>query len=359
MAANTVLYGFLELKDVFSQRIVGNLVDTVNGAIQASVDEHNRQMQAMLDLFVERTTQYKGRFLQTTAHRLQPLDDNGRARPVKIAGYYDLGWPIQSAGSAWGANYVTQQKMTVEDANRITASMLEADMRWMRDHVLAALFADAAWTFSDEQFGDIVVENIADGGAETYQILSGADAMATDDHIAGEANAINDGADNAFVRLYDDLVEHPENGGEVIALIATNLKASAIDLDTFFEKSDPNIRLGSGTSELVGTLGNAVPGELLGYDAASGAWIVEWKALPDSYMVGVTTDGIKPLRMREDPEPELQGFKRVADRDDHPFYESQWLRRAGFGAYNRVGAYVAEIGDATYDVPTNYAVPMP
>jgi hypothetical protein len=359
MAANTVLYGFLELQDVFSQRIVDQLVEEVNVAIQASVDEHNRQMAATLGLFVQPTTEYKGRFQQTTAHRLQPLDDNGRARPIKIAGYYDLGWPIQSAGSAWGANYVTQAKMTVGDANRITLSMLEADMRWMRDHILAALFADAAWTFSDEAYGDIVVENLADGGTETYQVLSGADVMATDDHIIGEANAINDGADNAFIRLYDDLVEHPENGGEVIALIASNLKASAIALDTFFERSDPNIRLGVGTAELVGGLSAQVPGELLGYDAASGAWIVEWKQLPDSYMVGVTTDGIRPLRMREDPEAELQGFKMVAQRDDHPFYESQWLRRAGFGAFNRVGAYVAEIGDATYDVPTGYAVPMP
>lgn len=359
MAANTVLYGFLELKDVFSQRVVDTTIDVVDAAIQASVDEHNRQMNALLDLFVERTTEYKGRFLQTTAHRLQPLDDNGRARPVKVAGYYDLGWPIQQAGSAWGSNFVTRAKMTVGDANRITASMLEADMRWVRDHVLAALFTDASWTFSDDQYGDITVENLADGGTETYQILAGADAMATDDHIAGEANAINDGTDNAFIRLYDDLMEHPENGGEVIALIASNLKATATDLDTFFERSDPNIRLGSGSAELVGALGSAVPGTLLGYDSASGAWIVEWAALPSSYIVGVTTAGVRPLRMREDPEPELQGFIRVAERDDHPFLESQWLRRCGFGAYNRVGAYVAEIGDASYDVPTGYTSPMP
>lgn len=356
--ANQVGYGFLELKDIFTERVTGNLIETVDTAIQASVDEHNRQMDAMMALFVEPTTAYKTRFQQTTAHRLQPLDDNGRARPIKIAGYYDVAWPIQSAGSAWGANYVTTQKMTVADANRITLSMLEADMRWMRDHILAALLTDASWTFEDEQYGSLTVENLADGGGETYQVLSGADTMATDDHILGQANAINDGADNAFVTIHDELMEHPENGGEVIALISSSLKADSIALDTFFEKSDPNIRLGANTAELTGALGAAVPGELLGYDSASGVWIVEWKALPSGYAIGVTTDGIKPLRMRQDPEPELQGFTRVAQRDDHPFTESQWLRRAGFGAYNRVGGVALLVGNATYSTPTGYAAPM-
>lgn len=354
-----IAYGFLELKDIFSQRVVDNTIDVVDAAIQASVDEHNRQMDAIMSLFVEPTTGFKSRFMQTNAHRLQPLDDNGRARPIKVAGYYDVAFPIQQAGSAWGANYVTRQKMTVGDANRITLSMLEADMRWMRDHIIAALVTSASWTFEDDEFGSLTIENLADGGSETFQILSGADQMATDNHLVGWANAINDGADNALVGMYNDLVEHPENGGEVIALVATDLKASILDLDTFYEKSDPNVRLGANTAELVGDLGAAVPGELLGYEAASGAWVVEWKSLPNGYFIGVTTQGEKPLKMRQDPEPELQGFKRVAEREDHPFLESQWLRRAGFGAFNRVGGYVGLVGNGTYSTPANYSAPLP
>ncbi len=353
-----IAYGFLELKDIFSQRVVDNTIDVVDAAIQASVDEHNRQMDAIMSLFVEPTTGFKSRFMQTNAHRLQPLDDNGRARPIKVAGYYDVAFPIQQAGSAWGANYVTRQKMTVGDANRITLSMLEADMRWMRDHIIAALVTSASWTFEDDEFGSLTIENLADGGSETFQILSGADQMATDNHLVGWANAINDGADNALVGMYNDLVEHPENGGEVIALVATDLKASILDLDTFYEKSDPNVRLGANTAELVGDLGAAVPGELLGYEAASGAWVVEWKSLPNGYFIGVTTQGEKPLKMRQDPEPELQGFKRVAEREDHPFLESQWLRRAGFGAFNRVGGYVGLVGNGTYSTPSGYSAPL-
>ncbi|MCA9878214.1 MAG: hypothetical protein KC442_10550 [Thermomicrobiales bacterium] len=354
------LYGFMELADVAADRINSDqLIDRVNVAIQQSVDEHNRQMNALLGLFVERTTAYKARFVQTSAHRLQPLDDNGRALPVKITGHYDVAWPIQSAGSAWGANYVTRAKMTVADAERITASMLEADMRWLRDHVLAALFADNPWTFGDPEYGNLAIEPLADGGPETYQKVMGADTMTTDTHIRGFANAINDGSDNALISLADDLREHPENRGAVVFVVDSTSAVAIADLDTFYERPDANLRVGSGATELVGSLSVPVPGDVLGYEAASRSWVVEWQALPSNYVIGVTTDGIKPLRMREDPEPELQGFQRVAERNDHPFYESQWLRRAGFGAWNRVGAVVAEIADSTYDVPTGYAVPMP
>ncbi len=315
-------------------------------------------MDALLGLFVERTTAYKGRFLQTTAHRLQPLDDNGRARPVKILGAYDVAWPIQSAGSAWGANYVARAKMTVGEAERITASMIEADIRWVRDHILAALFATAAWTFVDELYGSLAIEPLADGGTETYQIVAGAESMAVDTHQLGFANAINDGADNALITMAAELREHPENSGDVVVLADATSMTAIEAMDTFYDRTDPNLRVGSGTTELVGDLGVAVPGMMRGYEAASRTWVAEWTALPANYPIAVMTGGPRPLRMREDPELELQGFQRVAERNDHPFYESQWLRRCGFGSYNRVGAVVAEISDASYDVPTGFAVPM-
>jgi hypothetical protein len=109
-------------------------------------------------------------------------------------------------------------------------------------------------------------------------------------------------------------------------------------------------------SQLVGTLNKAVPGTVIGRVAK--CWIVEWKALVDDYIIATTTDGAPALGMRQDPEPELQGFKRVAERNDHPYYESQYMRRAGFGGYNRVGAVVQRIGNGTYAIPTGYDAPI-
>jgi hypothetical protein len=198
---------------------------------------------------------------------------------------------------------------------------------------------------------------LANGDATKYQIISGTDAPATDTHFYAQAAAVAD-ATNPFTVGYDDLKEHPENSGEVVALISTSQKAGTLGLATFYEASDPNIRLGANLSELVGSIGVSVPGKILGYEAASGAWISEWKALPADYGIMVTTGGAKAIRQREDPEAVLQGFKKVADRNDHPFRESQYLRRAGFGAWNRVGAFVFRTGNGAYAVPTGYAAPI-
>jgi hypothetical protein len=122
-------------------------------------------------------------------------------------------------------------------------------------------------------------------------------------------------------------------------------------------KTDPNLRLGSGSTELVGPEPVGFPGEIFGY--IEGCWVSEWKSMPDDYLLGITTEGDRPLSMREDEEASLQGFNFVAERNDHPFYERQYLRRAGFGGWNRVGAIVYRTNNATYAIPTNYGSPMP
>ena len=76
-------------------------------------------------------------------------------------------------------------------------------------------------------------------------------------------------------------------------------------------------------------------------------------------MVAITTGGERPLKMREEDVASLQGFRKVAERNDHPFYESQYLRIAGFGAFNLVGALIYRIGSASYSIPAGYSVPMP
>lgn len=358
---NQVLYGFQQLKDIFDRRVNEVGVQDVFNAVTQSVEEHNRQVAALMSLFVNPTTEYKVRYRTPTLARLQPLDENGRARPIKPSGQYDVAFPIQMGGTAWGTNYISRAKMTVQEANEVTATMLSADARWMRDHLLAALFFDDnaggdGWAFADEEHGTLNVMGLADGDTTQYLVQAGADSGTTDDHYLAQEAAIGDAA-NPFPTLYNELTEHPENGGEVVALIPTNLKATTEALTNFVPVADPNIALGANTDRLVGTLNAPLPGMLLGY--VNEVWIVEWKSLPSNYIVATTTEGERPIAMRQHQEAELQGLNLVGQRDDHPFYESQWLRAAGFGAWNRVGAAVLRIGNASYAIPTNYTSPMP
>jgi hypothetical protein len=354
--ANAVLYGFINLKDVWTERLININVADVNTAIQASVDEHNRQMDALLGLFARRTTDHQLRYKLPGAHRLQPLDENGRARPVKPAGYYDVAWPLVDAGTAWGANYKSLAKMTVDDANRVTAEMLKADKIWVRDQMLAALFASASYTYNDPAYGALTVQPLANGDAVTYS-RSGATVLSTDTHQLATASAVADVTD-PVAGIVAELNEHPENDGDVIILVPSNLKSNFTALASFSAFVDPNLRDGANTRTVAGSgPGVAVPGEVLGYHDEK-AWIVEWKGLPDNYVIATTANAEPALAMREEPEAELQGFKKVGERNDHPFYENQWARFAGFGAWNRVGALVYRFGNGTYAVPTGYTPPI-
>lgn len=355
--ANQLLYGFTSLKDLAGRRVTDIGVNVVSDAITQSVEEHNRQMASMLSLFAERTTAYSEKFNSPTVARLQGLDENGRARPIRFAGQYGVAYPIQDGGAAWGMTYKAREKMTVQEANDATATLISADVRWMRDHILAALFTNVPWTFRADDTDDLTIQGLANNDSVKYMVQQGADQGTTDNHYLAQAAGIAD-ATNPFPTIYSELTEHPENGGEVVAFIPTNLKSTTEALAEFHPIADPNLRPGANSDVLVGQLGVPLPGRLLGY-TDSKVWVVEWKSLPDSYIIGMTTEGSRPLKMREEPEPSLQGFRLVAQRDDHPFYESQWLRTAGFGAFNRVGGLAYRVGDASYAIPTNYGSPMP
>ncbi|MGB3328209.1 MAG: hypothetical protein WBA46_04590 [Thermomicrobiales bacterium] len=352
-----VLYGFHQITDLFNDNVSAENIPAINTAIEAAVTEHNRQLDTLSARFVGKTTEYKRRYKQYAATRSQPLDQNGRAQPIKARGSYDIALPIQGSGSAWGVNYVTKQMMTVQDANDITRILLDGDTAWMVDHILAALFLGSEWTFPDDEHGDLKVQPLANGDAITYTIKRGQWTPQVDNHLLAQSASIAD-ASNPFPGIYDELTEHPENGTRVVTFIASDLRTSVENLANFKDKADPNIQLGANADRLVGDLGVDVPGTLVGYVDQN--WIVEWPSIPSGYLTSTTVDVGEPaLAQREYPLANLQGFKLVGQRDDHPFEESQYARWAGFGAWNRVGALVMQIGAGTYSVPTGLASPMP
>ncbi len=355
--ANQLIYGFHDLKDVADKQVNEVGVRVVNEAVQQARDEHQRQVEALTGLFLTKTTEYKVKFKSNSKQRLQPLDDNGRARPIQVAGMYETAFPIQRAGTAWGANRIARVKMTVQDVNDLMADLFMADLRWVRDHIMAALFTNVTWSFTDDEHGALTIQPLANGDTVTYQIQAGADAGATDTHYLAQANAI-DSSNDPFETIHAELTEHPENTGPVVSLIPTNLKTAVMNLPGFYPQGDPNVRLGSGQAELVGQLGVAVPGKIIGYHD-SGVWISEWQSQPSSYITTVSTGGERPIAMREYEEAELRGFMAIGEREDVPYWEEQWDRYAGFGAWNRVAAVVMRIGNGSYAIPTGYDSPLP
>lgn len=348
---NTVLFGFHDMRHLLNQRVTQVDTAIITRAIDAAMAEHNRVMDAFRSLFVGRPPSYKLRYKRGGARRLQPLDEFGRALPVVTGAYYEVAYPIRSAGDAFGQTFKARVKQTVQEVNDAMADMLMADLRWNRDFMLAAIYTNTAYTFADETYGDLTVVGLANGDTATYDIMAGADAGAVDTHYLAQAAAIAD-LTNPYSVAKLELSEHPSNAGPYISFIPTNLKATTQALATFEEAGDPNI--GNQNTILTAALGTAVPGTVIGYESAEGVWVVEWPILPNDYIITIAAGGDAPLGIREEPEPELQGFRRTADRDDHPYYLSQYERHAGYAGWSRIAATVTRIGNAAYAIPTGY-----
>lgn len=347
--AQTIAYGFEGLQSQWSERVTEVGVQRIWTAVQESLDEYNRQIDGLLGSFIERTTDRTRKIMLADDGELQPVDEWGNPLPMRPKGSYDVAFPIQGGATAWGANRVTRALMTVEEANRYTIEAMKQDARWIRRHALAAILDNQPWTFNDPQ-GDIVIQPIANGDSVTYNLIGG--NAGTDNHYLAGTAALSS---STFVMIRDELLEHPSNTGPVVVYVPSNLVSDIEAIGDFVEVGDPDIQPGAMADTLVGRIGRGFGDEVLGKVAK--CWIVEWRALPDNYMIAHSIDN-PVLAMREYPAAELQGFFMERHSPDGNIQETRMLRYAGFGVANRIAAVVYQHGTAQYGVPSGFDAPL-
>jgi hypothetical protein len=365
-AANVSLYGFTEIKDLYAARVITIDVQTLQTAISEAARYSTEQLNALLSGLVQRTTQHQYRYQLPGAGTLQPLDEKGNPLPIIPGGVYDVAFPLLRAGTAWGTDRVSRAKMTVADAARYTLDALLKDVDWNIRHILAALFTNVTYTYTDPAFGALTVQPLANADATTLYVRTDG-STATDTHFFAQAAGIADATD-PFTGLYTALAHHPGNSGPFVAYIATDLVATTMALSGFAEVSDPDV-VYSNTNPVLGTnvvnLNNNQYGEgsMLGIGTrvlgkVDGMWIVEWSRLPSGYIFAHATGANDIVAMREEPEAELQGFFPEYFSPDGNLQETRMLRMAGYGIQNRIGAAITRIGNASYAVPTGFLAPL-
>jgi hypothetical protein len=74
---------------------------------------------------------------------------------------------------AWNKGRVAAQKMTVEEADRLTFMAQYQDGDWVKRHALAAMFQNVAYTWVDPEKGSLTVEVLANGDAVEYPKVDG------------------------------------------------------------------------------------------------------------------------------------------------------------------------------------------
>ena len=352
--ANTTAYGFVGLEHLYAERVTAIGEQRIWDAVRESASYHSQQLTDVLSTFAQPTIDRTRRIMLPGSGELQPLDEHGNPLPTRPAGYYNVAFPIQGGGDAWGDNRVTRELMTVEEAARFTLEALNKDARWVRRHVLAAILDKASWTYNDPQ-GDITIEPLANGDSVIYNRVGGTEA--TDNHYIAQAAGVAD-LTNPYATIYDELAEHPGNFGPFVTYIPTNLVADTESLTGFLEVNDPNVRLGISGDALAGSVDVGPGDELIGY--VNKQFIVEWKALPDNYIIGTARGSGPVLAMRQYPSAALQGFFPEFNDVDGNHKESRLIRYAGFGAQNRTGAvaFFVSAGNTTYDTPAGFSAPL-
>lgn len=361
--ANTLLYGFESLATLSAQRVSEVGVGRVYAAIREAAGEYTRQVNGIMSSMVERTTLAQEQIELAGDGTLQPLDEYGNPLPVRPSGYYQVAYPIQGGGTAWGSNRVSRALMTVDEAARNTQDALRRDADWISRHFLASLLDNVTWSFNDrigpngsKGLGSITIQPLANTDTVTYNRRGGS-AQAVDEHYLAQAADISD-SDNPFPSIRDELEEHPSNSGPIVAYVASDLRSDIEGLSTFVEIDDPNLIYGDQETR-VGRIVDEGPGdELLGYIRGDNIFVVEWRAMPSSYMIAHSTGAGPVVKMREYDAPELQGFFPEEFSPDGNLQEMRMLRFAGFGVFNRVAACVQYIGGASYTIPTGYGAPL-
>jgi hypothetical protein len=228
--------------------------------------------------------------------------------------------------------------------------------------MLAAVLTNTSYNFNDKELGTLEIVPLANGDGTVY--FRDGDALpSADNHYYAQVAAISDAA-NPFPTIYDELAEHPSNEGPFVVYVPSNLRNAIYALADFVEVADTELVLSANVNQLrnisdqelgrIKGVGNEVLGRI------NKLWVVEWKALPDGYMIGVATGNAQPfMRMRQDEEPELQGFFREVHSSDGAREEYRFLRYAGFGVRDRTAAVVYQIGNGSYVVPTAFQAPLP
>ena len=356
---NRLPWGFHRLEDVADQSVTDpNQAPAVRDAINEFLQAQTQLTREVFGLFVDVTTDAQSRYkMPSTIMELQPGTELGRALPQRYAELeYSVGFPIQKGQLALGETYEQRVKMSIRQFAGLMQAVGVADTRWMRRHALAALFYNGAgWVFEDPDFGDLTIKGLANGDSQVYA-KEDIDLGATDNHYLAQAGDLVSASD-PIPGIIDELVEHPQNQGDVVILGSKQDRAKYAALNAFHPEPDPNLTVAAGAVEFQGNAPGGIPGQFLGYHD-SGAYIYLWRGIPQNYMIGITTGGDKVLRQREHPEAPLRGFKADAEREDFPYLETQYSRRAGFGAFDRVGAVVQRFGNAAYAIPAGYESPL-
>lgn len=354
--ANLQTWGFYQLEDMYNRRVSEIDSMVMDTAVYESAAQHTRDLDAMRNALVRRTNARDGYFELPTSGELQPASENGTPRPTQGYRRINQGYPMMRGMDSFGWNREAYAKLTVQQMDKEMLRVQSKSARWNIRRMLAAIFTNVSWTFSEEGRSDVTVRGLATTTDGAIYLDQNGD-LATFEHYTGQANAIGNAAgDNPFEANSAILRGHPSNTGVIVHYVGTGLVTSTKALADFYPYN-PNgglVSYGNGVDLAADAVGRYLGfgNEVIG--VVGDGVVVEAARMPANYVLSVVEGIDELLVMREEPEPDLQGLRVVPFQVDSNFRKWDFYEKAGYAVNNPIGAAVREIGDASYDIPTGY-----
>lgn len=326
--------------------------EVIESAISDVLAAHQAERNAANALFVQGETFASSQMIREAGvDEGQEIGEDGRPLETHVGGSYEVGFPLKRIGWAVGWNDETAAYMTVADLDReVTAKLAGNARRHWREILRAVIGDNANYTYVDRFDGSVTVRRLANTDGTLY----GSDA-AEDNHYlsTGYANTALSATNNPFVQVANEIREHFDTTSRIVAFVnPAQVAEIQADLTTFVDRGVDGITPANSTAVANAPGALTVPGDFLGIDSASGAYVYSWNRMPASYVYAQAIDEPAPLLRRVPAPASLQGFQTVAEETHFPFYKRTWRELFGYGVANRLVAAITFIDAGAWADPT-------
>lgn len=327
-------------------------------AAQKFLEMHNEDLDKAYSVFFETSVEiFKERYYAPGGGRLQLRSGHTQSAAVKATSSWDVAYPLFDYGAQIAFTDVAIKKLKLPMLQRHLDTVRIQDMNTFRYEMLYAIFNSNTRAITDEEHGSLTVMPLANGDSDTlYPPVIGSETQATDNHYleSGYAATAISNSNNPYLTIREELAEH-WGDGDVAVFINPAETPETEALSDFDPVNDRYVRPGANTDQIENSDFPNVPGKVIG--RVSDVWVVEWRYIPASYMVGIDLMMPGPLKKRLDPAEQgfAEGLELVSKDSRFPFDQSHYRNRFGVGAGNRLNGVVMELGTGgTYTIPTAY-----
>lgn len=343
------IFGTFEVKDNAPLNQV--MTDEFMEHVQRFLSLHTDQISKAYSVFVDGETDKPTlRFASVPSGYMQEVGESASPDSIKVTRGWDCGFPLKTFATKLSLSDVAMAYMTAEEFEQKTNAAVMQNVNTHRREILAALLTKDNGQFEDPLWGTIIVRRLANQDGTLYPPAPGQNDDTQANHylitnyavgsISSTNNPIKLIADTLYGRLGDTA------GGEGIAVFAsTNVAQALLDANLgLVPAQDKYVIAGANVSRLADTQAE-FPGRLLGRYPDFSAWLIEWKFVPNDYIIAVSLDHPKPLMRRVDPASTgiARGLHVVTEEKKFPFTSIVFRDRFGYGAGYRLNGVAVQV----------------